>query len=554
MRKEAGQTAAEYVGVLLVVAAIIAAVATSQIGTQIGCQAKALVQKIAGLEAAACGDPAPAPKDLGPDSDDDGVPDSIERKLRTDPSNPDTDGDGLTDGEENRHLTDPFRVDSDDDGVSDADEVAHRSNPHAADTDDDGISDADEIEMGTLPWSPDSDADGLDDNAELGRQTNPLEPDSDSDGRVDGEDERPKDFDGNLWDIYKGFSCGDSFEGSCPDADDPVRASKEYLLGALGSGMLAIGDLRDIAGALLRNDGGAALFSLAAVAPIFGDSAKVMDTLRNLARSADGKQRAALIRNIDQVIPEPLRRQAYDAATGGAYSKLIARGMPESAVKQLAQEGNDLKRLMDNADLSSHTVSRARGTQIFDAAKKNPPWRNPFRLGEAVGVETALAELERRGHYRVLIDGRPRKDGMRHGPDIVAIDTLTNRTVIIEAKGSVGGHWWATGGRLSGTRKVNKEGRVSGGYQTSAGWLRDKPERYMDHLRSSADAADQEAADRLEAIITSRGEYDAMVVNSTPVGAGGYGAGMDDAAERIREGGQVGRLDVIDVRIPPREK
>jgi len=47
-REDRGQTAAEYMGVLLVVSAIIAAVATTDIGEEIKTQAVRLVQKIAG--------------------------------------------------------------------------------------------------------------------------------------------------------------------------------------------------------------------------------------------------------------------------------------------------------------------------------------------------------------------------------------------------------------------------------------------------------------------------------------------------------------------------
>ena len=53
---------------------------------------------------------------------------------------------------------------------------------------------------------------------------------------------------------------------------------------------------------------------------------------------------------------------------------------------------------------------------------------------------------------------------------------------------------------------------------------------------------------RLDAIVQGGG-YDAMVVN-TSTRTGGYGGGMDDAAERIREGGQVGDVEFVDIRRP----
>jgi hypothetical protein len=50
LRGERGQTAAEYLGVLLIVLAIISAVATTSIGGEIGARMQALVCKIAGTE------------------------------------------------------------------------------------------------------------------------------------------------------------------------------------------------------------------------------------------------------------------------------------------------------------------------------------------------------------------------------------------------------------------------------------------------------------------------------------------------------------------------
>jgi hypothetical protein len=49
-RENRGQTAAEYMGVLLVVSVIIAAVSTTEIGAEIKRQVMALVKKIGGQE------------------------------------------------------------------------------------------------------------------------------------------------------------------------------------------------------------------------------------------------------------------------------------------------------------------------------------------------------------------------------------------------------------------------------------------------------------------------------------------------------------------------
>lgn len=88
------------------------------------------------------------------DSDGDGLLDSEEATLGTDPFNPDTDGDGLSDGEEVRnHKTDPLNPDSDFDGLKDGAEVlVYRTNPLDPDTDKGGVTDGHEvIEDGTDP-------------------------------------------------------------------------------------------------------------------------------------------------------------------------------------------------------------------------------------------------------------------------------------------------------------------------------------------------------------------------------------------------------------------
>lgn len=91
------------------------------------------------------------------DSDGDGLLDSEEANIGTDPFNPDTDGDGLSDGEEVRnHKTDPLNPDSDWDGLKDGAEVmVYKTNPLDPDTDHGGVTDGHEvIEDGTNPLNP----------------------------------------------------------------------------------------------------------------------------------------------------------------------------------------------------------------------------------------------------------------------------------------------------------------------------------------------------------------------------------------------------------------
>lgn len=113
------------------------------------------------------------------DLDEDGLGDACDD---------DVDGDGLLDSDEIGLGTDPLDSDSDDDGLSDGDEAAAGTDPTNADSDGDGIADGDESTGGTDPLSADSDGDGLDDGTEGTLGTDPTNADSDGDTFSDGDE------------------------------------------------------------------------------------------------------------------------------------------------------------------------------------------------------------------------------------------------------------------------------------------------------------------------------------------------------------------------------
>lgn len=94
------------------------------------------------------------------DSDGDGLLDSEEVQIGTDPYDPDTDKDGLSDGEEVKvQKTDPLNPDTDWDGLKDGAEVlTYKTNPLDRDTDKGGVADGHEvIEDNTDPLNPKDD-------------------------------------------------------------------------------------------------------------------------------------------------------------------------------------------------------------------------------------------------------------------------------------------------------------------------------------------------------------------------------------------------------------
>ncbi|MFK8013982.1 MAG: hypothetical protein AB8G17_00905, partial [Gammaproteobacteria bacterium] len=148
------------------------------------------------------------------DTDNDGLRDSLEMILGTDPNNPDTDEDGISDGVETGGdavpgpgETDPLDRDSDDDGLLDGDEDRDRdgvvdageTDPADGDSDGDGLNDG--LELGVVRGIPDPDGAGpvsgtdvsFDGDLDPASTTDPLNADSDGDGIADGVEDANRD-------------------------------------------------------------------------------------------------------------------------------------------------------------------------------------------------------------------------------------------------------------------------------------------------------------------------------------------------------------------------
>lgn len=99
---------------------------------------------------------------IPPDTDGDGLPDTLELQLGTDLHAADTDGDGLNDGDEvNLHHSDPLAMDTDGDALSDGAEInRYLTDPLRRDTDGDGFDDGAEVEAGSDPGEPNDTPDG----------------------------------------------------------------------------------------------------------------------------------------------------------------------------------------------------------------------------------------------------------------------------------------------------------------------------------------------------------------------------------------------------------
>ena len=167
------------------------------------------------------------------DSDEDGISDSKEAELGTDPENNDSDGDGQNDGAEVMQGSDPsdgddMFTDSDEDGLSDEYEDEHGLDKQISDKnkdlDLDGLTNVEEMILGSNPDNSDSDGDGQLDGAEVIFGSDALDKDiafTDSDG--DG-----------LSDDYEsenGMDANDNADALSDSDNDGLNKFKEVVLG-----------------------------------------------------------------------------------------------------------------------------------------------------------------------------------------------------------------------------------------------------------------------------------------------------------------------------------
>lgn len=127
-----------------------------------------------------------APQDGTGDPDGDGLNNSAEFTLGTDPTKPDTDGDSVPDGADPAPLDPAVPADGDGDGLGDAWEKENfggTSQSGSGDPDGDGLNNTKELAFGTDPNDADTDGDGAGDADD----PDPLDPDSGGAAAAEGE-------------------------------------------------------------------------------------------------------------------------------------------------------------------------------------------------------------------------------------------------------------------------------------------------------------------------------------------------------------------------------
>ncbi|MBW7473088.1 hypothetical protein QQF73_17930 [Marinobacter sp. M216] len=213
------------------------------------------------------GDEVTSSKSL-PDTDFDGLPDFVERDLRTNPRSVDTDGDTISDYDEVADLSKYLSIAAlyPNMNITSANTGGYGTDPTKSDTDGDDLSDQVELISGsrlslpgettattvfTSPIFEDTDLDDLNDGDEIAAQTDPTNADTDGDGRRDGAeiavgtDPLVPDvaFRVIVRDLIINNQCKDASEGSADVqagevmwwvvAEDPQTGQKKLLSDAL---------------------------------------------------------------------------------------------------------------------------------------------------------------------------------------------------------------------------------------------------------------------------------------------------------------------------------
>ncbi|WP_214084342.1 PEGA domain-containing protein [Methanoculleus sp.] len=310
------------------------------------------------------------------DLDGDGLPDIYEEN-------------GYRDGFGNWHAPDPDLIDTDGDGLSDGYEAGEpitvdgktyykqRSDPTRADTDDDGLDDYLEDAIESDPLCADSDGDGLSDALEWNTVGTDLwSADTDGDGHADFEEWNDPDYDPLVYEERYGplvmgreFLCGAVLgEWGADDHDNLF-----YLGGWVASGVIVIGDLRDIAATISRGDLIGTGLNLAALIPAYGDAAKVAEVVGKFVLKHPELLKPAMVLLVGVAPHVDEAAEAINAirkAHGDdVIDRLLINGITENELKVVVRSNGNLLRTLA-------VVKRGDGTVI---------WLEEGKLGTAAG-------------------------------------------------------------------------------------------------------------------------------------------------------------------------
>jgi hypothetical protein len=229
------------------------------------------------------------------------------------------------------------------------------------------------------------------------------------------------------------------------------------------------------------------------------------------------------------------------SATIPGYRRLRAGNLSHDGVLQLMRTGNDIRYLSTRSRVLNRDLGADERKDINDAIRKY--WRGAARTGRgragAYGHEAALAILRQNREIEILYTGRR---GPKGGPDIIARNRRTGRTIIVEAKGT-----------FSDAKPLNYDKLnaplESGRYlQPGRAWLTEADKRgWIDKLAQSSDRNERRAAAAMRDIVSKNATYDVSIIQTRRPGAQAYGGGVDKAVREYRQDPKIGDVAIVDV-------
>lgn len=335
--------------------------------------------------------------DIGvPDSDGDGLSDEAETKgwrtqrgnvYKTDPTTADTDGDSLADGEEAGKL------------ISAAIGYSGISSPKTSDTDSDGLDDASEVHLGASPLSKDTDNDGLSDPDELTFGSDPSDSNADADTYGDKQEKGkgldPNGYDLNEWEAsgaaMGGFIFGDWSWGAehVGRLTPNQRQSLQYLSGQIVSGIVVVGDVRDIIANVGAGDLGGALLSAAGFVPAIGDGAKIVSASAKFIKAGARAEKAAF-RAIHKLPADLNFKKSLVGSVFGTGAKVFPKaldGGPATTVVYFGVRSGSTTETVSYVGITNNMARRqAQHSGKYDIRAQSPA----LSRGQARAIEEAL--------------------------------------------------------------------------------------------------------------------------------------------------------------------
>lgn len=457
------------------------------------------------------------------------------------------------------------------------DVYSYLSNPVLQDTDADEVLDNEEVDIGTNARKYDTDADTLSDAEEINLGYDPIHANSDDDSFHDGseleKDQDPFVYD-KIWldhskDILTGALWGDAGQNGVNWGliKESTYNSLGYLTGHIVSGLVVVGDIRDLIACVANGDVFGGFLNALGIVPAVGDIAKISsNVIQFISRSSKNIPIALtfMAKELEQgsklykeVMNEVLAKLCGSSDELSVFRKYW-RTAGDETIAFLSKRLNDMPLLSKLAKkgltIADDVITPARRAKIDERVLKF--WGEPSKmskkaLAEAISTEAAIVRYQDEG-YELLYAQRKLLNNGIHGPDIIM--KKGDDILIVEAKGSYAKAAEVSDGKRAGARLssyVNKKQMI----YLSEDWLAENANpRYLNKYKELLEAGKNtehglkydEAVKVINDIIYGQKNYNTAVVFTGINGSEiNWGSRISEFANELINKNNVEKLDMI---------